>query len=962
MSRAIAAGALALAFLASGIQTRAQNTTDVWQLNGDGIFGNLVNWSPQVPIGGDSILFTNNNVNFTVSLNGSDTPEGIENATISNVNSVITIDASGNNFYVTNEFNIGQGTSTSTVYLAGGTLWVDSQSFPYVTAAQLRVSHATTNLYYSQAALWITNGTVIFDVGEIGADSNSCGTVVVSGHGVFDNLDTPSYPVGTLTVGAGGAANSQLIISNGGLMTLAGTITVGNGVDNTNCAMVLTDPGSVVRTTTNGWVKFAGNGGTLIISNKATLYDGASLVFGQQACYNTGVVDGATVFVGGSMQVGLSSSGATGNFFVVQNGGSLVANAGTFAIGNNSFNVQNGFQMGGTGLKSTGAFLVVRSAANTTNHFGNFLTFTNSFSTMGFLELQGPQEIISILGNATVQLTNSLNVGNKTTNCYVTVGNVPGVNILTVINSGTLIDLLTADNGGGMTINNGTLTSGDSLIITNGGVLLTSAGTISGGSPYTTGIVYGVGSVWSNYIPSSTVTPIPTNFPIVIGAGQFGRSNYFAVLNGAMVYNSGSMNIGQDGVQAINQTVAFGGPGFPSVIINNGSLNIGATSSNYGNVVTITNAVLNAGTINVGVSGATNNLLQINGGTISYNFMRVRPTNTIVFGAGSIEAGASTVDQLANNGSAFVVGDGVDTAYYDMTASGSGFHNFGSDIVVSSNAWLRGSGTLVGGAVWVYGSFSPGFSVGSIFVSNNLTFEPSAELYYDLGTNANGSDTVTVNGNLELGGTLNVNSLGYFIQCTNYLVFTYAGSLTNVGTLTVGSVPIAGPTYVINTNTVGSVILQVGGCAAPVDPFVAWQETYGLTNAGCTVCGGNASYTGDGMSNTNKFLAGFNPTSAAAYLHIISVARVNSGHDIQVTYLGANGDSHSSLGSLIYTNILDYTTGTASGGYSNINFTSTGQMNILSGGNGSGMTNTLTDSGGATAVPSRYYRIRVLVP
>ena len=53
MSRAIAAGALALAFLASGIQTRAQNTTDVWQLNGDGIFGNLVNWSPQVPIGGD---------------------------------------------------------------------------------------------------------------------------------------------------------------------------------------------------------------------------------------------------------------------------------------------------------------------------------------------------------------------------------------------------------------------------------------------------------------------------------------------------------------------------------------------------------------------------------------------------------------------------------------------------------------------------------------------------------------------------------------------------------------------------------------------------------------------------------------------------------------------------------------------------------------------------------------------
>jgi hypothetical protein len=44
------------------------------------------------------------------------------------------------------------------------------------------------------------------------------------------------------------------------------------------------------------------------------------------------------------------------------------------------------------------------------------------------------------------------------------------------------------------------------------------------------------------------------------------------------------------------------------------------------------------------------------------------------------------------------------------------------------------------------------------------------------------------------------------------------------------------------------------------------------------------------MSNTNKFLAGFNPTNAAAYLHIISVA--TSSTNIIVTYLGASGDTN----------------------------------------------------------------------
>ncbi len=142
--------------------------------------------------------------------------------------------------------------------------------------------------------------------------------------------------------------------------------------------------------------------------------------------------------------------------------------------------------------------------------------------------------------------------------------------------------------------------------------------------------------------------------------------------------------------------------------------------------------------------------------------------------------------------------------------------------------------------------------------------------------------------------------------------------------------------------------------APPSDPFTTWRFTYfGCTN--CPQALPGADPDGDGMSNTNEFLAGFNPTNSAAYLRIISI--VNSGSDVRVTYLGANGDSSGSPGPK--TNVLEFTAGTGGGSYSN-NFASTGQTNILSGGTGSGVITNMVDPGGATNVPSRYYRVRVL--
>jgi hypothetical protein len=202
-----------------------------------------------------------------------------------------------------------------------------------------------------------------------------------------------------------------------------------------------------------------------------------------------------------------------------------------------------------------------------------------------------------------------------------------------------------------------------------------------------------------------------------------------------------------------------------------------------------------------------------------------------------------------------------------------------------------------------------------------------------------------------LAGTLNVTDAGGFGPGT-YRIFTYFSLLGN--TLNVGSLP-GGFSGTISNDTVNNRILLVVGGAA--NPYTSWQSHY-FPGGGPSSLGG-ADPDGDGMSNTNEFMAGFNPTNSAAYLHVISI--VKAGGDINVTYLGANGDTSYAGGPSSRTNVLEFTTGTA-GSYSSNGFASAGVTDILSGGVGLGTLTNMVDPGGATNVPSRYYRVRVLVP
>ena len=624
--------------------------------------------------------------------------------------------------------------------------------------------------------------------------------------------------------------------------------------------------------------------------------------------------------------------------------------AGDFTVNQSSANTVCTFSQTAGSVTVSNKFFLGRNADGATNTTGRY------FMNAGTLSI-GPEVWIGLNGGTGTYIQSN---GNVTASGFVTIG-VGGLNVSNGVGrcemyGGTL------SIGGDFSVNEDKV---QSCIFTQ------AAGTVNLNG--TSLNIIGRSSVGQGiYSISGGSLNVSTNADLQI-AGRV-KPNANGVLN-----VSGTANV----------TVGDANSIF-ALVVGRSSNGVGVVNQTGGTVTVSPNSTfgvwLGPGLRPEGTnSPAASGIYNLNGGVLTTGKITPDSTNSVKafnFGGGTLVANASFTVVTAPNFTTTINAGGskIDTAGFDITWN-PGFTGAGAltklgtgalvlngtntfagattvsngtlrvngildnPVTVVSGATLGGNGVLTG-AVTVSGTLAPGNSAGTLTISNNLTLNPTTTLTYELGTS---SDRTVVSGTLTLDGTINVTDNG--LTNGNYTIFTY-GSLTDNG-LTVGTLP-GGASGTVSNDTVGKQILLVVSGAIS-DPFVTWQFQY-FGSTSCPLCGGSADFDGDGMSNSNEFLAGFNPTNSAAYVHILS--EVKSGNDMVLTYLGANGDAPRITSR---TNVLEFTAGDGNGSYSN-SFVSTGKTNILSGGTGVGIVTNMVDTGGATASPSRYYRVRVLAP
>lgn len=296
---------------------------------------------------------------------------------------------------------------------------------------------------------------------------------------------------------------------------------------------------------------------------------------------------------------------------------------------------------------------------------------------------------------------------------------------LTISNSAAVIaaSLILGNNSG--SINN-------SLTLTNGGHLTTASATIGAGGTNNVAVVAGSASTWTN------------NGSLYIGSAN--SHNRLRVSDGGSVTVSDGLVIGQ-----------------PS------------TSDNHlqveGGSVRVTNASYSAG---LDVRGGS---LDFRGGSLTVDvLLATSPGGSVNFAGGTLATRATTV----NNGSAFTVGNGSSTAVLDLLG---GTHSFTDGLTIRTNAFLIGTGTIVGD-IANFGTIAIGNSPGAMTNIGDLVLGPGSISEFEIAGLAQGSqyDYFHIEGNLSLDGILNVRFLDSFQDhitfSDTFTLFTATGNIS----------------------------------------------------------------------------------------------------------------------------------------------------------------------------------------
>jgi T5SS/PEP-CTERM-associated repeat protein len=500
-------------------------------------------------------------------------------------------------------------------------------------------------------------------------------------------------------------------------------------------------------------------------------------------------------------------------------------------------------------------------------------------------------------------------------------------------NSQTIIISGTASNWvgfGGYVV--GSNTFGDVLLIENGGALSNFDGIIGdlSAASNNTAIVTDSGSVWTNYQG------------LAIGAS--GAGNNLVISNGGIVFvGPAAITLGASAASSSNNTVTVTGTG--SALTNNSDLYVGYLGKANRMTISAGGAVHdNTGYVGDGASSSSNVVTITDPGSVwSHDYAGKTGNGLMVFGQSSMGNQMTTTNGGAVYSSNIIIGNSSSSSSNVVTITGTG-------------------------SVW---SVSPSDGAGDLEVglggpANQLTISAGAAAHTTFGilggTSKNNVVTVTGTGSvwdsmtdLYVGSNGDTNTLtigtGGSVVATNVYVSYLAGAIGNRINIEGGSLASTNVTIGnLNCSATGQITVDAGnlivtnaahnatleilsgtltlnGGTTVIDTLVVTNSCARLVHAGGTLILGNF------VLNPNEFR---------------STALTPSGNDILLTWMMGPGA----------TNALQAAPGDANGGFSTNAFT---DIFVVTNNSTAGTLTNYLDVGGATNVPARYYRVR-LVP
>jgi T5SS/PEP-CTERM-associated repeat protein len=622
--------------------------------------------------------------------------------------------ATGNSAFVTgagslwtnsSDLSIGRDGSLNQLVVSNGSMVVNALGLVGLNAG----ANSNSVLVTGTGSLWSSSGAL--SIGDFGALNQ----LVLNNRGVVRNT------TGTVGAKAGANSNSVVVTGAGSLWTNSSDLLLGGG--GASNQLVISD-GGVVADASGTVANIVGrNGNSVLVTGTGSLWtNSGSLTLGSAGAFNQLVISNSgAVRAGGAVTLG-GFAGATNNS-VLAVGGSLASvgltlgnavsrNNSVMLLSNSTWNVGGGtFIWGNAGFNDT---LVIDASSALTNI--GALTLDENDTTFYLTNAPGGY---SLNGFTTNQLQfkptglGAVIVGNSGTNVQLTISSYTLADTTGTVgrNAGANSNSVLVTGAGSVWSNSSTLFIGSAgafnqLLLSNGGMVANSSGTVGGvaGANSNSVVVTGAGSRWSN------------SSDLLLGGG--GAFNQLVISDGGAVRNaSGTVAslAGRNGNSVLvtgagslwsnSSSLAFGSAGaFNQLVINEGGLvantsgTVGGTAGANSNSVVVTGAGsrwTNSSSLTLGGSGAFNQLVINDGGLVANTSGTVggnsgaNSNSVVVTGAGSLWSNSSSL--TLGSGGAFnqlVLSDGG-----IVFASNAVYLGFNS--TSSSNLLTVGGGGLV---------------------------------------------------------------------------------------------------------------------------------------------------------------------------------------------------------------------------------------------------------------------------